>query len=724
MIRYVVVLLLLGAFAGSAHAGPAAPIDRQALVSRHDPVLHRLDPGAPLSVGNGRFTFTADITGLQTFAEGYYRDGLPTETLARWAWHSEPNPRGYSLRDVMRPFPAFGTTVDYPTDAASPAGEWLRRNPQILPLAQIGLLLDRPGGAPLVPDDVTEPGQTLDLWTGVIRSSYRLAGVPVQVVTVCHPDLDLIAVRIESDLVAAEQLRVQIAFPRGYDLAVKNTPPLDWTHPESHQTTVRRQRPDRADLTRIIDATRYHVAIGWSDPARLRETAPHHFTLTAASGRRTLAFTVTFAPAPPPEALPDVDATLAASAAHWREFWQTGAAVDFSGSRDPRAAKLEERIVLSQYLTAIQLGGDVPPQESGLTCSTWYGKFHTEMMWWHLAHFALWGRDAYVARGLAWFQDHLPLARAIAQQRGLRGARWPKMVGPDGRESPGGNPLIVWNQPQPIHLAELLYRNQPTPETLARYRDLVLETADCLASMLHFDPARGCYVLGPPLWVAQEIYDPATSQNPTFELAYWRFALGVAQQWRERLGLARVPEWDDMIRRLAPLPVKNGCYVALESHPDTWENLASRHDHPEMLMALGVLPGAGVDRATMGRTLDAVLRSWDWQTKIWGWDYPMIAMTAARLGRPNDALDILLRDGPNNRYLPNGDCPQRGEGTAAAVAPGAHRYEIAAYLPANGALLSAVALMVAGWDGCTEQFPGFPHDGSWTIRAEGLHPLP
>jgi hypothetical protein len=35
-----------------------------------------------------------------------------------------------------------------------------------------------------------------------------------------------------------------------------------------------------------------------------------------------------------------------------------------------------------------------------------------------------------------------------------------------------------------------------------------------------------------------------------------------------------------------------------------------------------------------------------------------------------------------------------------------------------------MALMVAGWDGCQEKFPGFPRDGTWAIRAEGLHPLP
>jgi hypothetical protein len=37
----------------------------------------------PLSVGNGEFAFTADITGLQTFAEEYGR-GMPLGTMAQW----------------------------------------------------------------------------------------------------------------------------------------------------------------------------------------------------------------------------------------------------------------------------------------------------------------------------------------------------------------------------------------------------------------------------------------------------------------------------------------------------------------------------------------------------------------------------------------------------------------------------------------------------------------
>jgi hypothetical protein len=34
-------------------------------------------------------------------------------------------------------------------------------------------------------------------------------------------------------------------------------------------------------------------------------------------------------------------------------------------------------------------------------------------------------------------------------------------------------------------------------------------------------------------------------------------------------------------------------------------------------------------------------------------------------------------------------------------------------------------MMVEGWDGAPPgRAPGFPGDGSWTIAAEGLRPLP
>lgn len=687
----------------------SAAIDRHALVSRHNPHVTAVDPWASLTVGNGGFAFTADVTGLQTFTAHYLRHGITTETEARWLWHSDPNPQGYKLSDADRPFTAYGKTLGYPTRGSGPAGEWLRQNPHILPLPQLGLDFEIGGTRPVAPPDVQVIDQTLDLWTGTLTSRYTLEGQPVTVTVAAAPDRDALAVRIESPLVGAGRLGVRLAIPRGHDLAIKNNPPLDWSQPESHTTKVLNQSERGFALEHVRDDTRYFAALRASAAVSITANGPHVFRVASKEGA-VLEFVLGYAPQPLHE-LPVARDILAASAAHWPKFWQSGGAIDFSGSKDPRASELERRVVLSQYLTAVQFAGDFPPQESGLTINTWYGKHHTEMIWWHTAHFALWGRDEFLAKNLNWFVRALPVARQLAADRGLQGARWPKMIGPDGRESPGGNPQIVWNQPHPIHLAELLYRNHPDPALLARYRDLVLETAAAMASMLHWDEARQCYNLGPPLWIAQEIYDQATSMNPCYELSYWSRGLQIAQQWRERLGLPRDAAWDKAIAHLAPLPRKDGKYVALESTPDTWDNKESRHDHPSFLMALGQLPGDGVDRPTMARTLAAVLASWDWEAKIWGWDYPMIAMTAARLGEPATAVDVLLKsDSPNNWYTPNGHCRQRED--------------LPVYLPGNGALLAAVAMMAAGWDGApTMDAPGFPKAG-WVVHAEGLHPLP
>jgi hypothetical protein len=111
----------------------------------------------------------------------------------------------------------------------------------------------------------------------------------------------------------------------------------------------------------------------------------------------------------------------------------------------------------------------------------------------------------------------------------------------------------------------------------------------------------------------------------------------------------------------------------------------------------------------MRNTLDGVLTQWQWNTKIWGWDYPMIAMTATRLGETDKAIDILLKDSPGNAYEVNGNCWQR--------------QSLPLYLPANGSLLSAVALMVGGYDGSIEQ-PGIPKNGKWVVKSEGLKRLP
>jgi hypothetical protein len=683
----------------------AQPIDRQALVRRHNPVVRAADPWAPLSVGNGEFAFTADITGLQTFP-AFYRESIPLSTLSQWGWHSFPNPAGYRLEQTFEPYDTAGRPVQYPTNIRTPAAEWLRQNPHRLGLARIGFDFEK-DGRPAEITDLQGIEQRLDLWTGTLESRFTLDGQQFQVRTWVHPARDLLAVYIARPGAAAGPITVKIEFP--YGSGIHTGEPADWASPGQHVTRILASSRSDVLLERSLDETRYFARLRWSGAGRLRRPGEHLFVLSFSGNQAE--FTAEFSPNPSTAVPPSVEETAAASRHFWTQFWQKGGVIDLSQSSDPRAHELERRIVLSQYLTAIQSSGSMPPQETGLTFNSWFGKFHLEMHWWHAAHFALWGRPELLEKSLPWYRRIAPLARETAARQGCRGLRWPKMVGPDGRESPSAiGPLLIWQQPHLIHLLELVYRARKDDRLLRQWIDLVTETADFMASFARLDPGKNLYVLGPPLIPAQELHPPRTTFNPAFELEYWRWGLAAAQTWRQRLGLPRRKDWDDVLNRLSPLPVVGGLYVNAGSDPDTFRDPSKRRDHPSLLGALGLLPGGMADSETMRRTLLKVRETWQWE-HTWGWDYPLAAMTAARVGEPSLAIDFLLMDTPKNRYHPNGHNYQR---------PG-----LTIYLPGNGGLLAAAAMMAAGWDGAPARHaPGFPSGGKWIVRWEGLHKLP
>jgi len=699
-----VIVLMVGVCSVSG----AERIDRLALVRRHNPEVRKADPLGPLSLGNGAFTFSVDVTGLQTFPE-FYGQGIPLCIQSYWGWHTFPNPDDHRLESTFVMFDTHGREVPYVTNMNTKAGQWLRSNPHRLGLGRVGLEMLEADRSPVKLEDVEQIEQTLDLWSGVLTSRFVVEGSPVQVRTCCHPEHDIVAFQVESPLVTAGLLVVKVAFPYGSGEFGKA--PGDWNRPELHETAITRRTDTRLDLSRKLDADRYYVSIACRDGARYEPVADHVYRVVPRGDAARFECVVAFASTPLNEDLPEAGGSLAASADHWSRFWGQGGAVDLAGSKDPRAGELERRIVLSQYLMAIQCAGPMPPPETGLTLNSWYGKPHLECHWWHGVHFALWDRLPLLERSLPWYGSIMPAARGTAEQQGYRGVRWPKMVGPDGREGPSAiAPLLIWQQPHPIYFAELCYRERPTRETLEQYREMVFESAEFMASFAVWDATRDCYVLGPPVMPAQENYDARKICNPTYELAYWRWGLATAQAWRERSDLPREPQWDHVLHHLVELPVKDGLYLTAESMQDTWSNNKHWRDHPSLLAAWGKLPGQGVDREIMRRTLAMVMEKWNWGT-CWGWDFPMVAMTAARIGEPETAVDALMMDTPRNHYLPNG-----------------HNFlhqGIPVYLTGNGSLLAAVAMMAGGWDGAPDRnAPGFPDNGDWSVRHEGLRPMP
>ena len=693
LIWFGLVLALASAFPSpkASAAEYADKIDRQALVTRHNIVWNELNGQIPL--GNGEFCFNADATGLQTFGGN---------TESHWGWHSFPLPAGVTP-DQIPPTGTFqkGRNVgkDKFPEGTESIRQWMFDNPHMMNLGR--LRLADAAGVAFKKEDVSGLTRTLDLWSGVQTSSYQIGGAPVRVETWVDATFDAVVVRVESPLVAHNGLQVVLDFP--YPRLGGAAWSGDFSKTDGHQTKMAELGTSRADFLRVVDGTTYHVSLAWSPGGKLAAPglSPHRFILSA-SGTNCLAFVCAYSADPPPAELPAAGKSKEQTSQHWKDFWHSGGAIDLSGSRDSRWFELERRIVLSQYLMAAQSAGSFPSAEAGLMeLDPWRGQFHMEMVWWHLAHYALWDRWAMADKALGCYQRFTSAARALADQLGYKGLQWGKSVGPEGRSAPWeGNQVLLWKEPHPLFFAELDYRLYPARATLEKWTNVVFGTAEYLADYPTRDAKTGIYHLDPVMPPSEH----GITRDDVFDLAYWRYGLDEAQFWRERLGLAREPHWDEVRKNLAPVPVNDGVYVHSAEALDSFKRQG--FGHPDAIGVFGMLPPlAGVDAEIAHRTVVKIWQTWNWQD-TWGWDFPWTAMAAARCGEPQIAVDVLLKDAPHNLY------DQRGADNGW-------------YLPGNGGLLYAVAMMAAGWDhGPDRPAPGFPSDGSWTVKWEGLKKAP
>jgi len=678
------------------------PIDREAVVKRHRVCTTGTLLKSPAQVGNGKFAFGMDITGLQTF--------VPFNTLSDWSWHSFPLPEGMRAEDY-RPVAVktHGKKIAY--ELRNPdqpeLSEWLTKNPHRYNLGRIGFRLLREDGTEAREIDLGNARQEIDLWTGVVYSRFELNRKEVKVRTVCHPDKDMIGVSIESELLNDGNMSIYLDFPypdgRYFKHYIGRYDTIS-----GHTSTFEKLAPNSVRIARTMDDTHYYATLDWTGPATFsRESEKAHTFLLQPRHTSTFSFTCCFSPEPVADVTESVASIERKSAVSWEKYWRSGAAVDLSGSKDPRWLELERRIVLSQYLMRANESGLFPPQESGLVNNGWFGRFHFEMIWWHGVHYGLWNRMECFDNYLNVYKDFMPKALERAKSEGRSGARWPKCTGNFNREWPGSaHAYLIWHEPHPIYFAEMQYRQKPAPETLEKWKDVVLNTADYMADYLFYDKKTKQYVLGPPVVVVSENTDPLQTINPIFELGYFRYGLRTALEWADRLGLSekRTKKWKEVLSKLAPLPVADGVYTTYEGIPDMWTKYT--YEHPALTGVYGMLPGDGVDQPTFKRTLEKVSKEWQFN-RIWGWDFPMLAMAAARTGQPALAIDMLMHPSAGFQF------DEHGLATGGPFP----------YFPSNGALLTAVAMMCGGWDGSEGEAPGFPKDGSWTVRYEGFVPM-
>jgi hypothetical protein len=675
-----------------------AKIDRESVVRQFSLKLNSSHPYSPVQVGNGNFAFGADITGLQTF--------LPHNTLSSWGWHNSSLPATSNQTQISDytgvDWWTHGRLVNYaqPNPSQKDISQWMIANPHRINLGRIGLWF---GVDNVTEDALTGKAQTVDIWEGVIKSEFTLHGTKISVQTVASPNTDTVAVEIKSDHLKMGMLGVFFDYPYASGKNKFDAPFVGLFNATNNHTTRLSPRTQGATIWHTLDATRYATEIEWEGSptiARASNTS-HQYILKPGKDEDTLSITVTFAPGTMNSVGP-FSSIKSKAADWWSSYWTNGAFVALPISSNSSAKELQRRVVLSQYLLAVNGAGKDPAQESGLVNNGWYGKFHMEMVFWHLAHWTVWNKWSLYDRSIDVYSRFLPSSFDRAKHQGYEGARIGKMSDPTGRSAPGEiNSLLIWQQPHPMYFAEMEYRKFPTEETLKKWNQVLTAVADFMVSYAWYNSTTGVYDLGPPMYPVSENTNPNQTINPTFELAYWRFGLDVAEKWQSRQGKPVPEKWKTVREGLAPFPVEDGVYLLYEGVKDMWNTPDLVEDHPGLLGLYGWLPpDTRLNLTTFNATVSKIYETWNFPFS-YGWDFPLQSMAAARMGDAETAVQWLLNE--NNAF----DEVGMPEGGTRVPTP---------YFPAAAGLLLATGMMSGGWDG----FEGPVWPQGWDVEVEGF----
>ncbi|KAJ4423413.1 hypothetical protein N0V82_001886 [Gnomoniopsis sp. IMI 355080] len=605
---------------------------------------------------------------------------------------------------------------DQPNPAENDISNWLIQNPQRLNLANIGLDF---GGLQVEESDLEDKIQVLNLWSGSLVSTFTYKGVHVKVETRTASDSDTVGISVESDLLSNGTLGLFFDFP--YPDVNKFDAPFVglWNATSNHSTSLEKSE-NKCSILHTIDDNSYVMTAAWAGDGKVRgpDNGTHRYFLTV-PGSNKLDLTANFSPA----AISNIvsfESLVKDAESWWEDYWTSGAFIDLTSADSANATELQRRIILSQYLVAVNSASSYPPQESGLVNNGWYGKFHLEQVFWHLMHFARWDHFDLLSRSIPRiYQDFLPSSYDRARLQGYAGARLGKMTDPTGRSAPGEiNSLLIWQQPHPMYFAEIEYRSFPNNSTLNVWDEILTGVADFMASFAWYNETTGVYDLGPPMYPVSESTNPNVTAsilgpllfflqiNPTFELAYWRFGLDIAIKWKQRQGKSIPQGWVHVRDNLAPLPVVDDTYPVYEGIPNMWTDNSTTYDHPAMAGVYGWLPppmsGPPLNLSIVNNTAHKILETWDLE-QSYGWDFSLLAMNSLRLGDVNQAVAYLLD--PVFQF----DDAGYPMSVSRVATP---------YFPNSASLLLAMAMMAGGWD--EEPGPHFPKE--WDVRVEGFVP--
>lgn len=354
-----------------------ALIDRKSLVSRFNPTRNASSLVTPMQVGNGNFAFGADVTGLQTFQ--------PFGILSFWGWKNDSFPPGVTEADIDAyhgvSWLNHGRPVEYDFGGGNPIEQWLISNPNRVNLGRIGLLFLGGNGSVenVVEGDLRNVKQELDLWSGVVTSSFTFDGQEVTVGVACAQETDVVGVSLTSALVQQGRLGLFVDFPWN-DGSAKFSAPFvgNWSVPEMHTSSLRRVGSKQESSGQVqaeiehqmVNATFYTAIAGSSLSVTRQSPVGHRYSIRPA-GQTSSTFSASFSFSTNStmtghrvQSISSPDEVVQSSTEAWAEYWSNNGFVDImTGSTDQRAEELQRRIILSRYLMRVNEAGNTPPQE-------------------------------------------------------------------------------------------------------------------------------------------------------------------------------------------------------------------------------------------------------------------------------------------------------------------------------------------------------------------------
>jgi protein-glucosylgalactosylhydroxylysine glucosidase len=293
-------------------------------------------------VGNGEFSFGVDLTGLQTFPE-FYTEGIPLMTMSDWG-----------------------------TDREEKAGNTFRYQ-----LGTIGLSILRKNGQEISINDISKPVQELNLQDGEIESRFNIEGAPVLLKTVCHPDYDMISVKIVSDLIREHRIKIKIKFPS----CITSSKDLKFDLPGKSATRILADTNNYSILSRTHDIDNYYMLI-WRNSAELEEINPYLYFLDPHRSDSIFSFSFQFMKSLETGRMQNFGETEEASRRSWNKYWSTVNTLNYPEFTNASSGVAEKLNRISLYCTRIQCIVPHSREDIYLTYNNWFGKFNLELHWW------------------------------------------------------------------------------------------------------------------------------------------------------------------------------------------------------------------------------------------------------------------------------------------------------------------------------------------------------